>query len=147
MLRSLQETFGKDYEALSKRLDRPLRVIAKQSVTVWFNRDRLDKLFAGYIGVLEDCELMYAIDADGRQVSSNVHARSIDTGAYGQDLSDRPYAVSLAVLNNVATHGAFMCNAYISKATRRPCVTVMHGVTSRSTLLGFIATDFYRDTE
>lgn len=88
---------------------------------------------------------MYAIDTDGRRVTSNIHAGTVDTSAYGQDLSDRPYAVSLAVLNSARSQGAFPCNAYVSKVTQRPCVTVMHAVTSRSSLLGFIATDFYRN--
>ena len=79
---------------------------------------------------------------DGRQVSSNVHAHSIDPSAYGQDLSRRPYAVSLSVLNNAAFRGAFLCDPYISRVTTRPCVTVMARVTSGSWLLGYIAADF-----
>jgi hypothetical protein len=94
------------------------------------------------IDACRHCELMYAIDAEGRQVSSNIHADSIDHSAYGQDLSRRPYAVSLSVLNNAAFGGAFLCDAYVSSVTRRPCVTVMYGVTAGPSLLGFIAVDF-----
>jgi len=143
MLDSVRDSFVQDWEVLSQRLDGKLRVIAKQSLTVWFNRDRLDGLLAEYIGVLDDCELIYAIDVDGRQVSSNIHTNAIDIGAYGQDLSRRPYAVSLSVLNNAAFHGAFACKAYTSQVSLHPCVTVMYGVTSGSSLLGYIAADFY----
>lgn len=129
--------------SLSKEFDSRLRVIARQSVTYWFSQDRLDKLFAQFIGSLEGCNLLYAIDQSGRQVSSNVHARSIDTSAFGQDLSDRPYSVRLSVLRDVAFHGAFACDAYISQASQQPCVTVMYGVTSGESLMGFIAADFY----
>ena len=129
--------------ALSKRLDGRLRVIAKLSVTVWFNRERLDKLLAGYVGQLDNCELLYAIDENGRQISSNIHAGAIDTAAYGQDLSQRPYAISLKVLNNPADHGAFACGAYISSATQHPCVTVMYGVTRGESMLGYIAADIH----
>lgn len=118
-------------------------MIAKQSVTYWLNRDRLDKLLVQYVGSLEGCELIYAIDQSGRQVSSNIYSTTIDTSACGQDLSQRPYAVSLSVLRNVALRGAFACDAYLSQATQRPCVTVMYGVTSGSSMLGFIAADFY----
>lgn len=128
---------------LSNRLDGRMRVIAKQSVTVWFSRDRLDKLLAGYISQLENCELLYAIDESGRQVSSNIHLDAIDTSAYGQDLSQRPYAISLAVLNNVAGHGAFACGAYTSQVTQRECVTVMYGVSSAASLMGYIAADIH----
>ena len=54
-------------------------------MTVWFNRDRRDGLLASYIGVLDGCELIYAIDEGGRQVSSNIHVDSIDVSAYGQN--------------------------------------------------------------
>ena len=102
MLGSVSASFEHHGEALSRRFDGRLRVIAKQAVTVWFNRDRLDLLLAGYAGLLEGCELIYAIDDSGRQVSSNIRSDSIDVSAYGQDLSRRPYAVRLSVLGNAA---------------------------------------------
>jgi len=139
----LRNASKQDHESLSERFGGRLRVIAKQSVTYWFNQDRLDKLLAQYIGALEGCELLYAIDASGRQVSSNVYPTSIDTGANGQDLSQRPYSVSLSVLSNIARQSAFACDAYISHATSRPCITLMYGVTSESSLMGFVAADFY----
>jgi len=139
----VRENETQDNSSLSKRLEGRLRVIAKQSITVWFNRERLDRLLTQYISQLDDCELLYAIDENGRQVSSNIHVESIDVGAYGQDLSRRPYAVSLSVLNNVAAHGAFACGAYSSQVTHRPCVTVMYGVTSGTAVLGYIAADIH----
>jgi hypothetical protein len=96
---------------------------------------------AGGIGSLEACELLYAINADGRRVSGNAHAHSLDPSAYGQDLLRRPYAVSLSVLNNAAVRSAFLCDAYISRVTTRPCVTVLIGVTSGASLIGYIAAD------
>lgn len=140
-------TAERSHEVLSQRFNGRLRVIAKQAVTYWFSHDKLDKLLAQYIGSLEGCELIYAIDQSGRQVSSNVHSRSIDSGAFGQDLSDRPYSISLSVLRNVASHGAFACDAYVSQATQRPCITVMYGVTSGESLMGFVAADFYPTDE
>lgn len=137
------EESGHAYEGLRSRFDTPLRLIARQCVRAWFSRARLDRVLADGIVSLEDCELLYAINADGRQVSSNVCAGSIDEAAYGQDLSRRPYAVSLSVLNNAAFRGAFLCDPYMSRVTRRPCVTLMYGVTSGSSLLGYLAADFH----
>lgn len=134
-------------QMLCRRFEGRLRVIARQSVTYWFNRERLDKLLLQYIGSFDGCELIYAIDQSGRQVSSNIYSTAIDTSAFGQDLSQRPYAVSLSVLRNVALHGAFACDAYVSQATRRPCITLMYGVTSGSSLMGFIAADFFPEPE
>ncbi len=143
MLDSVRTSIEFGDEALARQFGGRLRVVSKQAVTVWFNHDRIDRLLASYIATLEDCELIYAIDASGRQVSSNILPDTIDTSAYGQDLSQRPYALSLAFLNNVASHGAFACDAYLSQATQSPCVTLMHGVASEDSLLGFIAADFY----
>lgn len=134
-------------EVLRQRFDGRLRVIAKQAVTYWFNQERLDRLLAQYVGALEGCELIYAIDQSCRQVSSNVYSDRIDTSAFGQDLSDRPYGISLSVMRDIARQGAFACDAYLSQATQRPCVTVMYPVTSDASLMGFIAADFYPDPE
>ncbi len=141
MINSLRDSVNKDHEALCRHFDAPLRAIARRAVRVWFNRDRLDQVLSENIGACPDCDLIYAIDANGRQVSSNIQADAIDESAYGQDLSRRPYSVRLSVLNNPAFGGAFLCEPYISQVTQRPCVTVMCGVTSGSTTLGFIAAD------
>jgi hypothetical protein len=129
-------------ETLERRYDAALRLIARRAVRVWFNHGRLDRVLSEYIGVCPHCDLLYAIDSDGRQVSSNIGAGTIDPVAYGQDLSRRPYSVSLAVLNNAAFLGAFSCGTYLSQVTRQPCVTVMYGVTAGLSVLGYIAADF-----
>jgi len=141
MTSSLHESAAEEREALRTRFDAPLRAIARRAVRIWFNRDRVDQLLSESIGACPQCSLLYAIDTNGRQVSSNVYENRIDPDAYGQDLSHRPYAVSLSVLNNPAYQGAFLCEAYISRVTQRPCVTVMCAVTSGPTTLGFIAAD------
>lgn len=142
MSRTSPHALRRDYETLDERFDRQMRAIAKQAVTVWFAPSRLDKLLAEQIATLAGCELLYAIDASGKQMSSNILPDSIDARAYGQDLSDRPYVISLSVLNNVGFERAFACDAYLSRESQRSCVTVMHGVTFRSTLMGFVAADF-----
>jgi hypothetical protein len=138
---SLQDTTRDDHEALRALLDPPLRTIARRALRVWFNRERLDRMLSEGISECPQCELIYAIDPDGRQLSSNVYASAIDEGAYGQDLSRRPYSVTLSVLNNAAYQGAFVCDTYISQVTLRPCMTVMCAVTSGPTVLGFVAAD------
>lgn len=141
MQQLLVGTFEEDHEAIGRELEHRLRVIARQSVAVWFNRDRLDTLLASYIGVLDRCELLYAIDSGGRQVSSNIEADAIDVAAYGQDLSGRPYSVSLRVLQDPRKYGAFACRRYTSQITFEPCVTVMYAVSAGTTLLGYVAAD------
>lgn len=141
MIDALRNKSNQEHEDLCRKYDAPLRAIARRAVRVWFNRERLDQVLADNIAACPHCELIYAIDAGGRQISSNIQAGSVDPDTYGQDLSRRPYSVRLSVLNNAAFRGAFLCDAYISQVTQRPCVTVMCGVTSGPTTLGFIAAD------
>ncbi len=141
MIESVRKTVHKQHNELRVLFHAPLRSIAKRAVRVWFNRERLDGVLSEVIRECFQCDLLYAIDTDGRQVSSNIHERSIDPGAYGQDLSLRPYLITMPFLNNAAFQGAFLCDVYTSQVTRRPCLTVMCGVTSGPTTLGFIAAD------
>ncbi|MGI9320990.1 MAG: hypothetical protein ACR2O5_06215 [Thiogranum sp.] len=141
MTESLRETVHKQHNALCVLFHAPLRSIARRAVRVWFNRGRLDGVLSEVIRECFQCDLLYAIDTDGRQVSSNIHERSIDPGSYGQDLSLRPYLISMPLVGNAAFQGPFLCDVYTSQVTRRPCVTVMCGVTSGPTTLGFIAAD------
>ena len=142
MVNTLRDSRPQDFDDLGQRFDTALRLIARRSIRVWFNRGRLDQVLSENVGVCPHCELLYAIDSDGRQVSSNIRTGAIDTDAYGQDLSRRPYSVSLSMLNNAAFQGAFLCDTYISQTSRRPCVTVMYGVTAGQSILGYIAADF-----
>jgi len=146
MISSLRDTAKQDHETLCAFFDTPLRVIARRAVRVWFNRERLDRVLAGEIAVCPCVDLLYAIDVDGRQVSSNIYTESIDDHAYGQNLSRRPYSISLSVLNNAAFAGAFLSDVYVSQVTGRPCVTVMYGVTCGPTALGFLAADLDPDS-
>ncbi|MGD8936922.1 MAG: hypothetical protein PVF07_10605 [Thiogranum sp.] len=136
----LRDTRPPDHQALFALIDTPLRIVARRAVRVWFNRDRLDQLLSENIGAVPHCELIYAIDAAGRQVSSNIGTH-FDRDAYGQDLSERPYSVSLSVLSNPAFGDTFVGDTYISRVSGCPCVTAMYGVTSGPTALGFIAVD------
>lgn len=141
MNNTLRESVQQDNEALCVQFEAPMRALAKRAVRVWFNRRRLDRVLGEAGDMRQVSDLLYAIDTNGRQLSSNVLKDRIDFSAYGQDLSQRPYSVTTTVLNNAAFQGAFLCDAYISQITQRPCITLMCGVTSGPTTLGFIAAD------
>jgi hypothetical protein len=137
----LPDPVRQDNDALCALFEAPLRTLARRAVRVWFNRERLDQVLSEALDDYLQCDLIYAIDSQGRQVSSNVSQDTTDRSAYGQDLSQRPYAVTTSVLNNAAFQGVFLCDAYISQANSRPCITVMYGITSGPTTLGFLAAD------
>lgn len=135
-------SFNAKTEELSQRFDKALRDAAQNAAPRWFNRTWLDEVLLPLLKQFPDCELVYAIDVGGRQMSSNLHQDRIDADAYWQDLSQRPIAMPLRALGSDAHGKAFVCDTYISKATNRSCLTVMFGVRSDSALLGFIALDF-----
>jgi hypothetical protein len=141
MIELIRKTVYRKQEALVNRFHAPMRVLARRAVRVWFNRGRLDQLlwesFPGFAG----CDMIYAIDTRGIQVSSNVCEAAIDRAAYRQDLSDRPYHITIPHLNNAAFQGAFLCEVYVSRLTQCPCVTILRGVTVGTAILGFIAAD------
>lgn len=138
---TLRDTVQQVNAALCAHYEAPLRMLARRAVRVWFNRERLDQLLADTLQHRLRCDLLYAINSDGRQLSSNVCQDHTDRGAYGQYLSQRPYSVTTSVLNNAAYQGMFLGDAYVSQVTRRPCITLMCGVTCGPTTLGFIAAD------
>ena len=142
---SLQETLQRQHETMCALYQAPLRATARRAVRVWFNRERLDRVLLAAMSTSLSCDLLYAIDGHGHQVSSNIYQQSIDRNAHGQDLSRRPYVVTMPLLSNAAHQGAFLCDEYTSQASQRPCVTVMCGVTSGPTTLGFIAADLELD--
>ncbi len=143
MSQSVKDTLQQDHAAVCALVEAPVRALARRAVRVWFNRDRLDQALSGAWALQPPlpCDLIYAIDTQGRQVSSNVYTAVLDRDAYHQDLSRRPYAIPTAVLNNAAFQGVFLCDTYISQVTHRPCVTLLYGVTSGPVALGFIAAD------
>ena len=141
MSESLRKSLHEQHDLLRAQFHSPLRSIARRAVRVWFNRERLDAVLAAAIVERFRCDLLYAIDTQGHQVSSNVYEHTIDIDTYGQDLSHRPYLVTMPQMSQAAFQGAFLCDVYISNATQRPCVTVLCGVTAGPTTLGFIAAD------
>ena len=90
MVNTLRDTRPQVFDALGQRFDTSLRLIARRSIRVWFNRGRLDQVLSENVGVCPHCKLLYAIDSDGHQVSSNIRTGAIDTDACGQDLSRQP---------------------------------------------------------
>lgn len=141
MIESLRKTVYQNQEALVTLYNAPMRALASRAVRVWFNHARLDQLLCENITEFLECDMLYAIDANGIQVSSNICEASIDRNAYRQDLSHRPYHVTIPHLNDAAFQKAFLCEVYISHLTQSPCVTVLRGVTVGPATLGFIAAD------
>jgi len=108
--------------------------LSKKCVTAWSDSDKLDKILSDNFLSLPNCHLVYAVDRDGKQKSSNITRNGIDSSYRNQDLSIRPYSINL--------HPNFTLSpAYISQATGAACISAVHPVIGNEHL-GFTIADF-----
>lgn len=130
-------------ELLTVYLHEPMVGLAKQCAEVWGSRKSVDNVLgtrvvqAGGCAGMPSCELLYAVDVEGRQISSNISRGHRDNSAVGQNLSSRPY------FSTDNTRGELsLSDVYISKVTRRSCLTAICRVVDNGIHKGFIAADF-----
>jgi hypothetical protein len=133
----LQEAIELQRAGLSARLALPLARVAEICAPAWDSPDTLDRALAKALSAVSPCNLLYAVDTAGRQLSANVSPDHVDTSVRGQNLADRPYLVSA-----VPCSGFLLSDVYISRIIDRPCVTAVQAVTQMGQVLGFIAADF-----
>jgi hypothetical protein len=134
----LQEAIEHQRAGLSARLALPLARIAQASASAWCdNPDALDRALADGLDAVSPCNLLYAVDTAGRQLSANVSPGREDMSVRGQNLANRPYLVSA-----VPCSGFLLSDVYISRVTARPCVTAVQAVTQMGQVVGFVAADF-----
>jgi hypothetical protein len=111
--------------------------IAKQSSSVWTDTEQLNHLLNEQFPTIPHCHLLYAIDKLGKQISANITSHSIDENYYGQDLSRRPYSVSLYPKRHF-----MLSSVYISQTTGSPCISAVQPVIDEQQFYGFIVADF-----
>jgi hypothetical protein len=133
----LQEAIEHQRAGLSARLATPLARVAELCAPVWDRLDALDRALVEGLGVVSPCNLLYAVDTEGRQRSASVGPGHVDTQRRGQNLADRPYLVSA-----VPCSGFLLSEVYVSQVTARPCVTAVQTVTQMGRVVGFLAADF-----
>jgi len=119
--------------SLGGRLER----LVRRCAPVWENKDVLDRVLARWLDRIPYCRLVYAMDANGVQVSANVFIDSLQHEMLGQDLSHRPY-----FLGQPNADGFALSQVYVSSVTRRPCLTAIQKVSRDGRALGAIAVDF-----
>lgn len=133
----LQEAIEHQRAGLSTRLAIPLARVAQVCAPVWDNPEALDSALAAALAAVSPCNLLYAVDPDGRQLSANVSPGVVDAAVRGQDLADRPYLTCA-----VPCSGFLLSDVYVSRVTARPCVTAVQAITQMGQVIGFIAADF-----
>jgi len=131
-----QEVINLQRAALAARLQRLLEKVARRCAPVWHSQARVDAVLRSWWGRLPDCRVLYALDARGVQISSNIYSGDARQDLAGQDLSQRPYFCGQHL------DRFLLSDVYISQLTGRSCVTALHPVAKPGQHLGSVAADF-----
>ncbi len=134
----IKHSIGKQRKALMALFEPAMLNISKRCVLVWSDLEHLDNVLNRHFSSIPYCHLVYAVDKFGQQISSNISAQGIDHSYRKQDLSRRPYSVSLYPKRHF-----MLSSVYITQTSGRPCISAIHPVIDDSQqFLGFIAADF-----
>jgi hypothetical protein len=123
--------------ALAERLEHPLAALATKCEPVWGDRDALNKALTESFSTVPNGLFMYALDAQGIQISDNVSANGLMPEHYGRDRSKRPYMREI-----VPAWGFLLSDAYLSLRANRPSLTALQIVHRDDTVLGYVGVDF-----
>ncbi|OUD16226.1 PDC sensor domain-containing protein [Thioflexithrix psekupsensis] len=133
----VKQTLGEQRKLLSALLEPPMQEIAKCCVGEWHDTTTLDTVLLTQFSRVPHIQLLYALDKLGRQISANVSVHGADSSYRGQDLSRRPYSVSLYPKRHF-----MLSSVYISQTTGRPSISAVQPVVNEQQFLGFIVADF-----
>lgn len=134
---SLQQVISAKKAALAGAIESPLEVIADALAHLWTDIEAADRLLAHRKKTVPYCHLLYIMDVNGRQVSSNVSHEGRDSAWRGQDLSRRPFFNT-----SLPYRGMILSQAYLSDRSLQSCITAIHAISLGDRLLGFLAADF-----
>ncbi len=132
-----KEAVSHKKEFLAGLVADPLSRLAADCSAVWPDARRLDHCLVEGQRHLPSSSLLYALDAEGLQLSANVGPSGIDPGLRGQNLTNRPY-----LQGALPYQGFMLSNAYISRCSHEPCISAVHAVRRGVELLGFVIADF-----
>lgn len=136
-MNQLQQIIIDKKEALAATVNEPLAALAQKCAEVWPYADQLDPILQTAFPGVPNCQLLYAWNVEGIEISSMVQKNRIDPDWRGRDLSNRPY-----LKNNLPFKGVMLSSVYQSEFTHEQCITALQAVSRDDTLLGFIAADF-----
>ena len=136
-LSQLQLAISSKKEALAKLVEQPLATTADRCADVWPDADAIDQLLQEAYKEIPYAHLLFVLNIDGIQISSNVGKDNADLTWRGLDQSKRPY-----LMKNLPYRGVMLSSLYMSLRTHKQCITVLHSINLGEQLLGFICADF-----
>jgi len=133
----LQQAIASKKEALATNIGKPLEELAERCAQQWDDIDALDEILNSAHNEIPYTHLLFALNVDGVQRSSNVERNLTDLSWRGLDQSKRPY-----LMKNLPYRGIMLSSVYMSAATHKQCITGLHAVSRDDKLLGFVCADF-----
>lgn len=138
MENALKDRIARQRTVLSGQLQAVIESTATVCAIAWSDPDQLDRALQAAFPHIDGCKLLYAVDCDGRQYSSNISASGIDATVRGDNLSHRPYIAAMRPASSF-----LLSDVYISRTDFHPCVTALQQVRDHNgRILGCVAGDF-----
>lgn len=98
--------------------------------------EQLNELLLSYMQNHSYANLVYVLDESGVQMSANITKSEISDDFQGQNLSDRPFFNAID-----DEHPIYISDAYISSATLKPCISVVHTICRDEKIMGMLVFD------
>jgi hypothetical protein len=103
------------------------------------DREALEGVLQEAMRSLPYCKYLYVLDADGRQISSNISRHGTQPDQYGRDRSGRPYMQGV----DDAELDFSLSGAYISRNKRRPSLTAVQLIRNQDgEIAGYLGVDY-----
>ena len=127
----LPHTIAQQKTALAERLEFFMAVLAQKSAVVWHDQTALDAVLTDNLSHIPFCNLLYAVNTAGLQLSANISLDGTDITRRGQHLPERSYIAT------TVSHKEFLLSGvYVSQIGGRPCVSAIQIVTKNQKALG-----------
>jgi hypothetical protein len=138
MTESLQDAIARQRLILKGWLSSSLHILAEDCREAWPDRVSLERLLEKGLTELPYSKYLYVLDDRARQITANLSRRGPQQEYFGRDRSARPYMAEA-----LAGEQASLSDAYISRNTKRPTLTVIQRIEAADgRLLGYLGADF-----
>ncbi|MCB1876037.1 MAG: PDC sensor domain-containing protein [Chromatiales bacterium] len=135
----LESEIRQQRQALGENLRPQTEKLAMRCLPVMGDRHSLERVLRQGREELPYSKYLYALDADGRQISSNITADGEMDDQFGRDRSERPYMLGMGK-DGLDFR---LSEAYISRNKRRPSLTAVQVIRHRNgELAGFLGIDY-----
>jgi hypothetical protein len=138
MSETLRDAIARQRQILKGWLESSLGSLADDCQAAWPDRGALEARLATGMEELPYCKYLYVLDAEARQITSNLSRQGLMPEQFGRDRGTRPYMAEA-----IAGARFSLSEAYLSRNARRPTLTAVHRIeTANGQLLGYLGADF-----